>query len=66
MPRVAWGAAPEKIRNRLAVGHSRHLTSGGTAVAQEKKFAQNKKQDVTAWYHRNAWHNNELNLDLNN
>jgi hypothetical protein len=30
------GAAPEKIRNMLTVGHSRHLTSGGTAVVQEK------------------------------
>jgi len=43
MPRTAWGAAPEKIRNMLTVGHSRHLTSGGKAVAKKKVSSKNKE-----------------------
>src|SRR5437016_4255268 len=38
------GAQPRKKRNILTVGQSRHLTSGGTAVAQEKLLL--KKQEL--------------------
>jgi hypothetical protein len=39
------GAQPqEKIRNMLTVGRSRHLTSGDTAVAHDKIFAQKNKE----------------------
>ena len=41
MPPGGMGRSPEKIRNTLTVGHSRHLTSGGTAVAEEKLLLKN-------------------------
>src|SRR5438132_8441858 len=51
MPADGVGRSPSKIRNTLPVGHSRHLTSVGTAVALES-FCSNKRQEVANLYYR--------------
>jgi len=43
MPPDGVGRSPGKSKNPLTVGHSRHLTSGGKAVVQERILL--KKQE---------------------
>jgi len=43
MPPDGVGRSPGKSKNPLTVGHSRHLTSGGKAVAKKKVSSKNKE-----------------------